>query len=147
MPDPPILTDPRDKEFVGLLKDGCDTDEPIVTPSPSTNESPLPDPKNWTWSDKDKGFWDEVDGKLWKFYNYWRSRRYGSDLQEQFPYTLSLGGSEVELPVEPTETMDNKIVVRKSYHDMYYRILGLRKVDGPNRGAVITGQPGTGASV
>ena len=141
------MSDPRDEEFLGLLKQCCDTDDPIDVPPSRINESPLPDPENWTWSAKDQRFWEEVDGGLCGFYNHWRGRRYGSDLQEQFPYTLSLGGEGVQLPVEPDGTTDNNIVVTEGYHKMYYRILDFRKPGRPNRGVVLTGQPGTGASV
>ena len=138
------MSDLWDKEF---LDDGCDTGEPIDLSPPGINESPLPDPENWSWPDKDRRVWEAVGGGLQKFYEYWRDRGYGSDLKEEFPYQLLLGGSEVELPIQPAKTIDNKIVVTKEYHDMYFRVLRLRQADGPDGGVVLTGQPGIGASI
>ena len=52
------------------------------------------------------------------------------------------------LPFRATQTSKNRILVIKSYNDMYNRILQLREVDlGTRRGVVLTGQPGTGASL
>ena len=87
-----------------------------------------------------------MGGGLQGFYEYWRGRRYGSDLRDQFPYTLSLGVSGVDLPLEPNKTTDNKIVITKSYHEIYYRILDVRRIKGNDGGAVLIGQPGVGAS-
>jgi len=46
------------------------------------------------------------------------------------------------------DTFKGQILVTKSYENMFYRLLRLRKVDKGNaKGAVITGQPGVGASL
>ena len=135
---------PWDEKF---LNKGCDTGKPIDLSPPGINESPLPDPENWSWPGEDRTVWKEVGGRLQKFYEYWRSRGYGSDLKKEFPYPLLLGGPEVELPIHPAHTIDNKIVVTKEYHDMYFRILRLRQAYGPRGGVVLTGQPGIGASI
>jgi len=52
------------------------------------------------------------------------------------------------LPFRPDDTSENRILVTKSYDDTFYRLLHLRQRDrGKRRGAVLTGQPGTGASL
>ena len=52
----------------------------------------------------------------------------------------------MRLPVHPTMTSDNKIVITRSYREMYDRISDLRKALGSG-GVVITGQPGIGVSL
>jgi subtilase family serine protease len=63
------------------------------------------------------------------------------------PYVLSLGGDEAWLPFGSNTTSGNNILVTKAYDVMFHRILRLRAIDkGHDKGAVITGQPGTGES-
>jgi hypothetical protein len=59
----------------------------------------------------------------------------------------SLGDPKCILPFSPDGTLGNRILITESYEDLYLRILRLREVDeGDDKGAVITGQPGTGVS-
>jgi len=52
------------------------------------------------------------------------------------------------LPFHGGDTFKNRILVTKSYENMFYRLLRLREEDkGDAKGAVITGQPGVGASL
>ena len=82
---------------------------------------------------------------LQEFYDHWCKAPHSFGLPKRFPYTLSLGGSETCQPVGLKTTLDNEIVVTKSYHDTYYRILGLRAIEkGREGGVVLTGQPGVG---
>jgi len=49
------------------------------------------------------------------------------------------------LPFLGASTSQNRILVIKPYNDTFNRLLSLRQFDhGANRGAVLTGQPGTG---
>jgi len=49
------------------------------------------------------------------------------------------------LPFHGASTSQNRILVIKLYNDIFNRLLHLRQFDsGANRGAVLTGQPGTG---
>ena len=114
------------------------------------HQSPLPDP-DWTWEENDKRHWEDKAGSLWQeFCQRWRNSPASSRFLEGFPYVLELGmnqGSPL-LPFHASTTSKNRILVVKSYDDMYNRILQLRQVDsGAKRGVVLTGQPGTGASL
>ena len=92
-----------------------------------------------------------------QFYKKWDKKSSHSEfLETKFPYELSLGAHEPPpgadlkgLPLLPfrSEIMSgDKIVVTKSYDDMFHRLVDLRnKTYG--RGAVITGQPGIGGSL
>jgi len=64
---------------------------------------------------------------------------------------LELGvrqGGEPLLPFRSRETSGDKILITRSFDDMFYRLLYIRLFDkGHRRGAVLTGQPGIGASV
>ena len=70
---------------------------------------------------------------------------------DKFPYKLSLGQDENKAPLLPFRSASmsgDQIVVTESYVHMLHRILRLRSLDkGSNRGVVVTGQPGTGASI
>ena len=85
-----------------------------------------------------------MGGGLQQFCSYWYNRPYGFGLKEKFPYTLSLGSSEVNLPIHAGVTLDKTIVITKSYHEIYYRILDAGRAG--KGGVVLTGQPGVGAS-
>jgi len=51
-------------------------------------------------------------------------------------------------PFRPNDTSGARILITKSYNDVFHRLLHLRQKDfGASRGAVLTGQPGTGASL
>ena len=116
----------------------------------------LPD-INWVWSDTAKGKWEALTDKYHPFYKYqqfydrWRDRSSGSNFLDQFPYKLSLGVDELGaslLPFGAGSTWENRILVTRSYDDMYHRLLLLRQNDeGDAKGAVLTGQPGIGASL
>ncbi len=86
-----------------------------------------------------------------QFCDHWRDRSSGSNFLDQFPYKLSLGvdglGASL-LPFGAGSTSENRILVTKSYDTMYHRLLLLRQDDeGDAKGAVLTGQPGIGASL
>ena len=84
-----------------------------------------------------------MTGRLQQFYNHWRDISANSEFNKTFPYELPLG---TKPPVRPDSTSGNKIIVTKSYDDMFHRILSFRGNDqGPEKGVVLTGQPGTGA--
>ncbi len=92
----------------------------------------LPD-NEWTWSDTDKGKWDVNIDEYQQFYGLWRDGSAGPNFLSLFPYKLSLG-------------VDGKgasrILITKSYDDMYHRLMHLRQNDKGNaKGAVLTGQP------
>ncbi len=116
----------------------------------------LPD-INWVWSDTAKGKWEALTDKYHPFYKYqqfydrWRDRSSGSNFLDQFPYKLSLGVDENGaslLRFGPDSTSRNRILVTKAYDDMYHRLMLLRRDDdGEAKGAVLTGQPGIGASL
>ena len=85
------------------------------------------------------------------FYKHWRNNPTRSEeFLRKFPYQLSLGmdsDGRSLLPFHSKMTSEGKIVVTKSYDNMRLRLLCLRQEDeGSNKGAVITGQPGSGAS-
>ena len=85
-----------------------------------------------------------------QFYEYWRENT-NLEYGDTFPYKLSLGvdptGTSL-LPFRPNETLGGLVLVTKPYDDMFHRLLYLRGGDmGTTRGAVVTGQPGIGASL
>ena len=88
---------------------------------------------------------DEYD----QFYQLWRPESYGtindlsSKFRKEFPYVLELGE---DFPFRPNDTKKSKILVVKSYEDIFQRILRTRR-QGLNRGLVLCGQPGTGKSL
>jgi len=93
---------------------------------------------------------------VWQqFYERWRDGpkdfKFDDKPDDRFPYVLDLGvdpeGNSL-LPFHDGDTSGNRILVTKSYENMFYRLLSLRQEDKGNaRGAVITGQPGVGASL
>lgn len=99
----------------------------------------------------DKGKWEEADSSWQGFYSHWRKDTTSSNLLSKFPYVLELGvDSQSRQPLlsfRPNDTSRGQILITKSYDDMFRRLSDLRLRDnGKNKGAVITGQPGTGAS-
>lgn len=83
-------------------------------------------------------------GGCQQFYDYWRGPPASSEFRDTFPYTLGLGVDAI-LPFNSHDTSENRIVVTKSYDDMFHRLLRLRRRDyGRSKGAVLTGQPGIG---
>ena len=89
---------------------------------------------------------------MWQeFYDLWRNSSTRPTFSERFPYVLELGASSKGvpfLPFYPERTTGNRVLVTKSYDDMLHRLLRLRKRDkGHKQGVVLTGQPGTGASL
>lgn len=113
----------------------------------STLITPLPG-HNWTWTRKDRKEWKQVDtnDQHQKFYDYWRRSPYIFSSTQQFPYRLSLGGPGITPPIQPFDTSGSEIVVTEPYHKMYFRLLYLRQTRKVGSGAVLTGQPGIGAS-
>ena len=91
-------------------------------------------------------------GAWQQFYKRWRDSSVGSKFDDQFPYTLELGvdpeGNSLP-PLHDGDTSKNRILVTKSYEDMFYRLLRLRNKNNiaNTGGAVITGQPGVGTSL
>ena len=119
---------PWDEKFPNK---GCDTGKLIDLSPRGINESPPPDPENWSWPDEDKGVWEAVGGGLQKFHEYWL----WCQLEGRVPLPAFVGGGpEVKLPIQPATTIDNKIVVTREYHEMYFRILRLRRAYGPRGG-------------
>ena len=90
-----------------------------------------------------------MTGGYQKFYEKWDDKSSSSNFSEQYPYELSLGMDkygESLLPFRDGSILGDKILVTKSYDDMFQRILCLRN-ENCGRGAVITGQPGIGGSL
>jgi len=86
-----------------------------------------------------------VTGERQQFYEHWRKIPTDFYSHDTFPCELLLG---VGVPFRPDSTLENRILVTKSYDDMFHRISDLRKNDkGRHRGVVLTGQPGIGASL
>ena len=104
----------------------------------------------WSWLDPDREYWELAENRYQKFYKTWRDKPSKSDFPNAYPYDLSLGTDEDGplLPFRSTNTLGDRILVTKAYDDVFHRILRLRAKDlGGSRGAVITGQPGVGASL
>jgi hypothetical protein len=106
---------------------------------------------NWTWADSEKEMWKPLDSNddLQKFYNYWRNRPEDPDFLQQCPYRLpSNKATGPPFPFHPCTTSGDHILVTNSYIDILHRLMGLRISDksvDTSRGAIVTGQPGTGA--
>ena len=84
-----------------------------------------------------------------EFYTRWRGAS-NSKFCNTFPYTLELGAypdGKPFLPFRADSTAEGRILVTEPYDQMYHRLLRLRINDrGRNKGVVVTGQPGVGAS-
>jgi hypothetical protein len=104
----------------------------------------------WVWPDGDKGQWQVVTGNYQDFYNKWRSAGSGSKFLNEFPYQLSLGQDARNKPLLPFHSDDpigHRLLVTRSYNDLFHHILEKRRMDeGVTRGVVLTGQPGVGVS-
>ena len=86
---------------------------------------------------------------LQEFCENWDNQSASSKFRNTFPYKLSLGVGLCGRSLAPycPDQLGGQIVVTKAYDDMFHRLLSLRKDDkGYRRGAVITGQSGTGGS-
>ena len=86
-----------------------------------------------------------------EFYQRCRDSSTRPKFSDEFPYKLSLGtksdGSEL-LPFHSGSTFGGQILVTESYDKLFHRILSFRRADkGDTNGVVLTGQPGTGASL
>jgi len=86
-----------------------------------------------------------------QFYEYWSGSSASSKFLNKFPYKLSLGvdsdGASL-LPFQSDRTSGSQILVTRTYDKIFDRLMTLRKKDkGAAKGAVLTGQPGTGASL
>jgi len=84
-------------------------------------------------------------GWLSVFCHHWYNSEPVLDFPNDHPYELSFGVPDSNF-VSPS---GNLILVTKEFDIMLHRLLDLRERDkwGDARGAVITGQPGTGASL
>ena len=86
-----------------------------------------------------------------QFYEYWSDSSASKRFLKKFPYKLSLGVDSRGTPLLPfhsRSTSGNQIVVTKAYDKIFDRLMALREEDeGDDIGAVLTGQPGTGASL
>jgi len=110
------------------------------------NQSPLSDIE-WDWSDADMESWTkEEKGWASSLCQYWRRPKPAIILPDgpaDLPNVLCLG-TDLDFP----PPMGNRILVTQAYEDLFRRLLVLRKRDvGSARGAVVTGQPGTGTSM
>ena len=98
-----------------------------------------------------------MTGDYQDFYSRWRGSppycepQFPDRFESTYPYKLSLGKSESGEPLLPfcsDSILGDQIVVTESYMHMLHRILYLRSWDkGREKGVVVTGQPGTGASL
>ena len=88
-------------------------------------------------------------GVYQQFYDYWRDNPYNfPDTSTTYALSLMPPDFNLKLPINPTGTTGNKILVTRAYEDMYHRLLRLHGNDkGRTQGAVITGQPGIGALI
>ena len=92
-----------------------------------------------------------MTGGLQEFYEHWRDSSTSSKLLDKFPYILELGVDQkgtALLHFRASDTSGNRILVTEAYNNIFHRLLNLRRWDnGKSRGAVLTGQPGTGVSL
>ena len=93
----------------------------------------------------------KVATRYQQFYKHWRDSSASSRFRKEFLYKLSLGedsdGASL-LPFCRDKTSGNQILVTTSYNIMFHRLVRLRRKDkGTTKGAVLTGQPGVGASL
>ena len=81
----------------------------------------------------------------------WRDSSTSSHPPEPLPYVLELGvdqGGKPLLPFRAGDISGDRILITKSYENMFYRLLRIRRYDkGAGRGALLTGQPGIGESL
>lgn len=99
----------------------------------------------WIWSDEDKAQWQPGPSSVQEFYAKWR----GATLPDHtsLPYEIEVGLHEDGTPLLPFhahDTAETRILITKTYEDIFHRLLDLRRVGKSSMGAVITGQPGTG---
>jgi len=92
-----------------------------------------------------------VANEYQQFYEYWSDISASPKFLNKFPYKLSLGVDSDGAPLLPfrsSRTLGNQILVIEAYDKIFDRLMVLRKKDkGTTRGAVLTGQSGTGASL
>jgi len=94
--------------------------------------------------------WRVEGGGDQRLYKLWRNKPDDSDFLNTFPYKLSVGVDSygASLSAYCSGPVGGQIIVTKSYDDMFHRLLRLRMDRmGRAQGAVITGQPGIGASL
>ena len=114
--------------------------KPTITPCPGSSE--------WRWPQGKRNEWRKIlesdDDEYLDFYNYWSRPDARSKFRNKFPYPLWLGE---DLTISPA---GKPILVTEAYDNMVRRLSYLREEDrmgGRIKGAVITGQPGIGASL
>ncbi|KAI0764791.1 hypothetical protein C8Q74DRAFT_1284000, partial [Fomes fomentarius] len=108
------------------------------------------DDPQWCWDPSSRRKWEQVldpletDYGYQLFYDKWRNEPFPTP--DEFPHHLDLGSGEAGalLPFYPTATASGTILVRKSYSDLYNRILIHREDSG---GVIIIGQPGVGKTM
>ena len=112
--------------------------------------SPLPDTE-WTWSAAAQKKWDVLTDGYQDFYEHWLKIPANTTFPDTFPYNLSLGKDTDGLsllPFDRESTSGDEILITRAYDSTFHRLLRLRKDDtGKERGVVLTGQPGIGASM
>ena len=112
---------------------------------------PLSLEDKWHWSNKARASWEGVvDGDYQEFYEHCLKFDGSEFPEKEFPYTLSLGSNSAGAPLLAFRRGDtsDRILVTEAYHTMFRRLMSLREHDdGSDVGAVITGQPGGGASI
>lgn len=92
-------------------------------------------------------------GRCQNFYERWRDSSNSSKFLDSFPYKLELGVDDLGRSLLPfnntlSATAGSVILVTKAYDYIFHRLLHLRQQDtGYEKGVVLTGQPGTGASL
>ena len=82
-----------------------------------------------------------------QFCELWRGSS-GSEFDREPPYELPLGVDKYNSPLLPfcsSDTLEGRVLVTKSYEDIFQRILHYRKKTAG--GVVLNGQPGTGESL
>jgi len=92
-----------------------------------------------------------VTNEYQQFYEYWSDISASPKFLNKFPYKLSLGVDSDGAPLLPFRshsTLGNQILVTEAYDKIFDRLMVLREKDkGSTTGAVLTGQPGIGASL
>ena len=95
--------------------------------------------------------WEVATDHWQQFYDRWRDSSTSSKFLSAFPYVLELGGDpegKYLLPFHVGGTPGDRILVTKSYDDMFRRVPYLRQCDkGKDRGVLFAGQPCIGASL
>lgn len=102
----------------------------------------------WTWPEEDKANWYAAPNRIQEFYTKWRGATLPEPEATAHPYEIEVGLSQSGKPLlqfHSLKTAGSRILVPRSYDEFFHRLMHLRQRDlGSRKGAVITGQPGTG---